>query len=334
MANPNPQTNKYSYIPPSVQKTMDQAMARNMPQNLQRFQNTGTAMPRHIEKAMSQHMQKNLPKHMKQYADAYMHQNVVNQPRPQTQTVPGQLPSFVKPSRAKNSNRQNLIYMPKAKQQVMASMAEFQPAAAAGGGSGGRPQSEYDFILNPDQPKRPPLFNFSGESTLRKALILGGGFVILIILISVAFSFLNSAGSAHREKLIEIAQSQTEIARISTSAQEKISNRDLLYKSINVQYSVNSSSKEIIAAIGKRGGKADDKKLAAGQNPENDAALVKGEEDGKFDETYEALLKQQLENYKIQLQSAYDSANDEEKAILESAFEQIDLLLKTPSRKA
>lgn len=184
----------------------------------------------------------------------------------------------------------------------------------------------YGFIMNPDKPPRKPALDLSGAGMFQRALIFGGGIVILIILLIMGMNFLNRSSNAQGEKLLEIVQSQHEIVRISTSAQEKITDKDLLYRAINTQISVNSSKQEMMASLSKRKVKVDDKKLAKSQNSQNDSVLVEGEQSGKFNEAYAELLNKQLSDYQILLQSAYDGSSQSEKEVIQKAFNQLELL--------
>jgi hypothetical protein len=194
--------------------------------------------------------------------------------------------------------------------------------------------NQYEFILNPQKPPRPPMVDLGSMSMIKRIAIFVGGVMLLLTLLVSGLSFLNRASGAQGKKLLEIAQTQTEIARVALAAQEKIGGKELLFRAINVQYSINSSKQQLVAAIAKRGLKADEKNLGKGQNPQNDAILLAGEQNAKFDETYEALLNKQLANYQLQLQGVYDGSTASEKAVIENAFSQLELLspVKTTSQ--
>ena len=193
--------------------------------------------------------------------------------------------------------------------------------------------NEYDFILNPQKQPRPPLVDLSGTSMIKKILIFSVGIIFLFILIASGLSFLNKSSNAQGQKLLGIVQAQAEIVRVATAAQEKITSKELLYRTINVQYSVSSSQQQLTGTLSGRGMKIDAKKLAQGQNPQNDATLLEGEQNAKFDETYEALLTQQLQNYYLQLKDAYNSSSAKEKAILDIAFDQLTILSSSSQTK-
>lgn len=187
----------------------------------------------------------------------------------------------------------------------------------------------YGFIMNPEKSAKKAPINIGGDnSKMTRIIVVVVGFVLLIVLIVIGFSFLNSAGKAQNQKMLEVTQTQTEILRVADATNEKVSGVSLLNVISNTKLSVQSSLNETIAALNKRGIKPKEKELAMGQNANNDKLLTSAEQNSKFDETYKAILKQQLENYKVQLQGAAGGANPDERAILASAYEQSDLLLK------
>jgi len=180
--------------------------------------------------------------------------------------------------------------------------------------------------MNPDKPPRKPIVDMGGTSMLVRGLIFAGLIIFIIILFSVGMSFLNRSSNAQAEKLKDIVSTQNEIVRISEAAEEKITDKDLLYRTLNTKISVGSSQQELTAALSKRKVKIDEKSLGKTQNSENDAILVKGEQSGKFNETYKELLDKQLSDYQTLLQSAYEGSNKTEKEVIQKAFNQLRLL--------
>lgn len=312
--------NRYSYIPPAAQKSMAQHMDRTLPTHLKQYQQGGY-IPKHAEKAMAEHMQKNLPSHLKQYADPYLQQNIVwsNQTKPSPVTSATSSPV----SRSVNPR------VPRQSRTASINDQSSQPPAPANqqGNPGG---GDYDFIMNPQKPPKSPLF-FVPASTTKRIMLAAGGLIALLMIMVVGSSFLNSANNAQNDKLLELAKTQTEIVRVSELASEKISDKNLLYQSVTVKASINSSKNEVVTALSKRGKKVKDKDLNSGENADNDEILSEGEQNGRYDNTYRQLLEQQLADYKKQLESVYDSGNSSEKDIMVSANNQIPLLLNEQS---
>jgi hypothetical protein len=326
--------NRNSYIPPAVQKSMAAHMERVMPQQLKQYQGSGARMPARIEHEMTTKMQKNLPAHMQQYVEPYMQQNVVfgtnNSGTSQQLRTSAPAAQAYKPVQTQmvlpnnNSSRRSLR-----------NNASYQASPNLNNPQNGPPSNnEYEFIMNAGNSPKKPLLDLGRASKFKKILIFGAGIILLLMLISIVFSFLNSAGSAQKDKLLELAQTQQEIIRVAEAAEEKIGDRNLLFKANSVRLAVSSSQQDIIAALAARGEKKIDKRLAAGLNPQNDAVLLEGEQNGNFDETYRALLQQQLNNYGLQLQAAHEGSTKSEKQAIEKAYSQLEILIEKEPTQA
>lgn len=189
------------------------------------------------------------------------------------------------------------------------------------------PNDPYEFILNPQKPARPPLIDLSGASMFKRLILVFSGLFLLIVITVFGMSFLNKSAKEHNEQIFGIIQTQSEIIRVAGAAQQKIYSKDLLNQTINTKLSINSSKSELSSALAESGYKINTKKLLASQNPDNDALLEQGEQNGTFDQTYQKLLESQLTEYQAQLQAAYETATPSEQAAIQSSFEQVNLLL-------
>lgn len=186
--------------------------------------------------------------------------------------------------------------------------------------------NQYDFILNPQKPPKQPLKIFGGNAMVQRAVIVGAGLILLIVSIIFVMSFLNKASNAQAQKLIELGQTQQEILRVAETADDKINDSDLNRTRITAIIATRSAIKDTTDALAKRGKKADEKLLARGQNPNNDQILTSAEQNSRFTEAYEALLKQQLDNYLLQIKSVHDSGSASEKESLAALYEQMQIL--------
>lgn len=311
----------YTYIPPSVQKSIASHMDRTMPANLKKYQNS-RYVPQHAEKAMSQHLQKSLPSHLKKYADSYVYQNVTY---PSAGGGAGR--SFTPPA----GGAVNVKPLPRTLSPRQKFSSPEEPSQALPQPETSAPedpnQNPYDFIMNPAKPPR-PAFTLPGDSMVQRVVMAVAGLIVFIVLAGMASSFLNKANNTQRQKLISLAQTQSEIARVADEASEKISDKNLLYKASTVRVTMQSSQQEVVSALAKRGKKIKDKVLNV-QNPANDAVLSEGEQNGRYDEAYTQLLTKQLNSYQAQLQGVYDTGSPSEKNIVLSANNQIKLLLSS-----
>lgn len=187
----------------------------------------------------------------------------------------------------------------------------------------------YGFITDAPQPtKKTSLGPEGSNSVLMRALLVVGGVITLIIILVVFFSFLNSASNTQNQRLLEIAQTQTEMIRIAEASKEKTTSSEAATLVTNVAFSTKSSLTDTTAAIAKRGKKPDPKMLTLGVSAESDKLLTDAEQSGRFDEVYSTLLKQQLTNYQKLLEAAHSSGSAKEKEFLSEAFEQSKILLE------
>jgi hypothetical protein len=185
---------------------------------------------------------------------------------------------------------------------------------------------QYDFILNPQKPPKQPLKIFKGNGMVQRAVIVGAGLVFLIVSIVFIMSFLNRTSNAQAQKLIELAQTQQEILRVAETADDKINDSELNRTRLITLITTRSAIKDTAEALGKRGKKADEKLIAKGQNPNNDKILTDAEQNSRFTEAYEALFKQQLDSYLLQIKSVHDSGSASEKESLAALYEQVQIL--------
>jgi FlaG/FlaF family flagellin (archaellin) len=187
---------------------------------------------------------------------------------------------------------------------------------------------QYDFILGSDQqPKRG--IDFSQNKGARFAVI-AVIVIIVIILAMVISSFLGKESKAQGQRLLEVAQAQTEIIRV-TALGTKQEAKDLKTRNfaLNTQLSVETSQiqvKKSLAAHG-MGEKSISKKLGATKNAKTDAALKEATQNNRFDETFKTLLAKQLSDYQKLLKTASGSAKTKtEKNTLNTAYTNVGRL--------
>lgn len=319
----------YTYIPPSVQKSIQSHMDRTMPVHLKKYQQGSRFIPHHAEKAMSQHMQKNLPSHLKKYADPYLYQNVVY-PAAAGNSAAFSTPSASPSTPQRSARPLSSTYGPR-QGQAFSGNDDASQAAQSQQSPGQQPADSqdtdpYGFIMNPQKPPRQP-FTLPGDSMGVRIAFAAGGLIVLIILFSIGSSFLNKSSNLQKQKLLSLAQTQSEIVGVADTASEKINDKDLLYRAATVKVTLESSQQQVISALQKRGKKKIKDKELNVKNPADDAALSEGEQNGRYDEAYTQLLQKLLSDYQLKLKAVYDSGTASEKEIASTANEQIKMLL-------
>lgn len=189
------------------------------------------------------------------------------------------------------------------------------------------PQNEnnYDFIMNPANGSAKPTL-LAPQSAKARIAIFAGGIILLIILVSVFFSFLNASGNKQKDNLIGTAKTQQEIIRVIDLSQEFISDRNLDYKVKTLRAVIMTSQQEVTAASAARGSEINPKDLEKSQNPQNDTDLESARAQAKGDEVLNNILLGLLGQYSDQLQAVYDAGNESEKSLSTDAFNQINLI--------
>lgn len=189
-------------------------------------------------------------------------------------------------------------------------------------------QPNYDFILNPQKPQKQPVL--SGTSALQRAMIFGGLFVVLIIAAIIIISLFGKGSNVQKQRLIEIAQTQTEIIRITAIASDK--SRDVTTRTLaaTTRLTTESDKYEVMNALSARGIKeTKDLPLSLGRNTKSDTLLEEATSNNRFDETYKEILTSQLESYHRLLQQAKSSGTAAEQEILDTASGSIELIEKS-----
>lgn len=197
-------------------------------------------------------------------------------------------------------------------------------------------QNNYDFILNADhKPPRGPLF---GNSMGARIAVIAVLVVVIIVIGVVVSSFLGKAGRAQNQRLVEIAQTQAELIRVSALASKPESTKTLSTQTaaLTTRLSLESSQQQTKKMLANRGinEKGLAKQLASGKNPKTDATLDEAIKNSRFDETYTALVNKQLADYQKLLQAAYPGATPNERTVLTALYENADkLVVKTATNQ-
>lgn len=338
---------KSGYIPAGIQRAMDQHMER-MPANLQKYQGGNTYIPSSAAKSMSSYMSKSMPAHMQQYIEPYMKKQVkagMNSldpvtPRAVQERAP--VPNLMRRDHSTfgqqftvNVNtsgaakRNSLSFSPQysGDRNSSAAVPPAPPPAPLPNAPGqGGNQNPYDFIMNSNNKPR-GMFS-GGGSTMSRIIIVVVGAVSLIILAIVLFSVLSGSSGGSVANLTDVAQRQTEIARISAVAVEKSNSTAIKNRAHTVKLSMLSSQQQTIALLTKSGEKVDAKVLALKQNAQTDQQLDAATANDTFDATFTKILDEELKSYRIAVQNYFNSStSNNEKLLLKESFDGVNLLI-------
>jgi hypothetical protein len=186
----------------------------------------------------------------------------------------------------------------------------------------------YDFILNGNQKPKKGLVPKPKSRTGRIIWVIGGGLALIFIL-AILFSVILGGGSSSTQKLFKIAQTQTEIVRVSGGGLTK--SRDISTRNFveTVAITMTSSQQQTTAYLSSHKNKINVKQLALGQDPKTDAALKSADAAGRYDQELIAVLEKLLASYRVQINEAYKATDStSQKKLLEDLYKQVTDLTK------
>ncbi len=331
--------NKYGYIPPSIQRQMDQHLQR-MPANLQKYQSGSTYIPSHAAKSMTNYMQKSMPAHMKEYITPYMQQKVTAglnsldpaTARPMQARAP--VPNLMRrdhsgygeqftvnmPAKDQSQPHKSLSFAPQYSPNQNNTPLSTPRAPTPGGGN-----NPYDFILDSKSHKKSILPSGSFKSRLM-AVVIGGG--LLIIVAVVVIKLIGGAGSGQTSALVDLAEQQNEIARIAAIGEDKAISQTTKNLAFTVDLSIQSDQTNTLALLKKSGHKVSDNQLGLLKSSQTDQTLNNAASSNNFDATFTSLIKSKLQNYRIALQNVFrNSTSASEKQLIQSNFNGASLLV-------
>lgn len=197
------------------------------------------------------------------------------------------------------------------------------PSAANSGHTGHNP---YEFIVNPNTPKRSTNI-FGGVMSSWKGLaVLGGAVIIILFVAGMVLSSLAPKGST--PGLTAAVQRQQEIIRVATAAGQNATSTDVLNFAMNVELTVQSSQQQTLAYLTSHGTKVSDKLLALDQSAQTDALLANAAAAGNYDSTVTGNLTSQLQTYEGILSSTFKQTNSPSaKALLQADYLTAEKLL-------
>jgi len=281
------------------------------------YHNRHTYVPPRVEKAMARKLEQSLPASMKKFVGPYMEQTVVSP------GMAGNAATLHSPSFTPHPVNPYEPTQPTAQQPTPAEPA--QPPA---------PGSEYEFIVNPQVPKKTgpaislPLL--SGiNPTLSRIIIAAGGLVLLLIVFSVLKGLLTSP-PANMALLTSVAQDQQEIIHLTNSATEQqqtpVSTTNKNFAA-TAQLSVLSSQASLVHYMALNGKKVNLKILSLKINPALDNRLTTAAAATTYDQTFQEIMNNQLTNYIGDLQQAYQQTRGKNgRALLNDCYNQAQLL--------
>lgn len=196
------------------------------------------------------------------------------------------------------------------------------PPSVTGHPTGHNP---YEFIVNPNTPKRRASL-LGGNSFVKQIALIVGGAVVLMIIIAIAVSLF--APKSNTAALSAVAERQQEIIRVSTAASSQVSSQSAKNFVVSTELAVTSSQAQVLAYLTAHGGKPSDKQLALDQDAQTDTQLASAQATNTYDSAATQILTSELKTYAGLLQTTYKQTSKAQvKQLLQQSYTATALLL-------
>lgn len=193
----------------------------------------------------------------------------------------------------------------------------------------GSPQGSnpYEFILNPQQPPKKSLGGkFGNRFIITISLIVGGTFILMIIVALL----LNALAPAKisKEDLIGLAQTQTEIHRISSQASSDATQQVTKNLATTIEYTMVTQQKQTIDVLAKNNVELGKKELSLKQNATTDQRFATAKSTSTFDQTFTDIIQDELTNYADTLKRLSSKGNNRtERDRMSDYYRQVQQLI-------
>ncbi len=326
---------RHTYIPPHVQKAMDEHLHRStLPAHLRKYtEGNQDYIPRQAEIAITRHMEKAVNEPFKKYAGAYVQQQVM----PQNMASAGVMPQPVEQQSASPA------------QAVPSPGQTFSPASPPGPAPGppppapppaplypgsqaplpAQPSQEYNFITSPEKSAKRQWQLPGGNSLLQRVLLGAGGLLVLIIIFVIVKSLLGGGNNAVLTSFVGVAQDQQELIHLATNASLQtnltVNNRNFV---ATAQLSLTSSQTAVGKYLSTGGHKVSLKTLNLKISTSLDTQLTNAAAATTYDQTFQEITKSKLTAYISDLQQTYKQTKGKTgRTLLNDDYNQAQLLL-------
>lgn len=183
------------------------------------------------------------------------------------------------------------------------------------------PPSDYDFILNHGSAPKKTLLPGAGSSQKQRIMVAVIGGLLLILVFFILFAVVKGGKGKNSATLLQIAQTQNELIRISTLGATNAGSSNTKALAVTTQLSIETAQQDILAQLGKQGTKTNPKILAATKNPKTDEILSAAATDNRYDEVLAQAIQTNLTQYQKLLKTAFDATGSQSlKLILNNDF--------------
>lgn len=185
--------------------------------------------------------------------------------------------------------------------------------------------SQFDFIMNPNQPPKRSLLPSGPKQRLIIFVAIG---LVIVTFLLVIIAMLFSGGSSSTDQVVVLAQKQTEIIRVATLGNAKAGSPEAKSLAALTSVSVATDQRNTLDYLARQKRKVNAKELNARLNSKTDEELTTAERNGRFDEVFTKTLVAELEDYQQSMVTVSASLGPNGKSLLEQQNKNVTLLLQ------
>lgn len=191
-------------------------------------------------------------------------------------------------------------------------------------------QDPYAFIMQ-DAPKQKRSLLPSGNSR-KQRLLYGFGLLGVLGIFGIILMIIFTSGGSSMATMVEIAQTQNEIIRVTNTANTQIKGASTLAFDQNTLLTITSDQKTTLAYISDFQKVPDAKTLALKTDSNTDTQLKEASQSSRYDETFATILVKQLTDYQAELNDAFKGTSDPaQRELLKTLYDHVTVLLKSQS---
>lgn len=186
----------------------------------------------------------------------------------------------------------------------------------------------YDFILNPEKPKRVRKFGFGGSNLFKTiAIILGSAFILMLIA-TIAVNLL-APKTLKKEDVISVAQTQHELIRVTNEAAGSAVQQVTKNLATTVQYTITTQQQATLKLLSTKGVTVEKKQLELKQNADTDQQFTTATSTSTFDTVFTQIIEKQLNSYASNLKQLYEQggASKSERDLFAKQHTEVQLLI-------
>jgi hypothetical protein len=191
-----------------------------------------------------------------------------------------------------------------------------------------QPSDPYEFITSSGQQPKGSLLP-SGNSMKQRILVVVGGGAVFLILIIIIANIVSGSGNNGTEKLVSIAQQQTEIVRIASIGMQQAQSQDSKNFATTADLSVLSAQQQMVDFLAQHGRKIKTKELVLKHSAQTDNQINAAVAASSFDETFKPIMQNQLQQYSLALKQLFPSIkNADTRQMISNDYDDAQALLE------